>query len=58
MKKKNVKKLVLSRETLRDLEEDRMQEAVGATGGGIAGSGCLNCNSVYICNPENTRLEC
>jgi hypothetical protein len=55
--KKRVKKLVLSRETLRALDEHRIQEAIGATGGGFPGSYCLNCDSFYICQPKRTIEE-
>jgi hypothetical protein len=55
--KKRVKKLVLSRETLRALDEHQIQEAVGASGGGLPGSHCLQCNSFYICNPQRTVEE-
>jgi hypothetical protein len=52
--KKKTKKLALSRETLRDLEEGRMREVLGASdGSGIAcvNSKCLNasCNSCNTC---------
>ena len=55
--KKQVKKLSLAKETLRALDEHQVQEAVGASGGSFPGSYCLNCNSFYICNPQNTREE-
>lgn len=55
--KKRVKKLLLSRETLRTLDEHQIQEAVGASGGSFPGSYCLNCNSFYICNPQRTIEE-
>ncbi len=59
MKKKTVKKLALSRETLRDLEKGKLQEAVGATGGGNPASGCLvTCDSVYVCQPTYTEYRC
>jgi predicted metal-binding protein len=56
--KKKLTKLVLSRETLRDLEEGKMKEVKGGsdgTGLACAGSHCLNgsCNS---CNTCGTRL--
>ena len=54
--KKQAKKLVLSRETLRSLEGSEIQTAVGATGGGIEGSGCLfTCDTVYTC-PHATSM--
>lgn len=59
MKKKTVKKLALSRETLRELGEGRMHQIVGATGGGIPGSGCLyTCESVYTCGRPSMQMDC
>ena len=55
--KKQMKTLALCRETLRALGEHQVQVAVGASGGGFPGSYCLNCNSFYICNPQNTQEE-
>ncbi len=55
--KKQMRKLVLSRETLRDLDEGKMQEVIGGSGTGIqcVGSHCLyaSCDS---CNTCGTRL--
>jgi hypothetical protein len=53
MKKKTVKKLALSRETLRGLEEDTMQDVIGASGTGVicGASRCLyaSCDSCNTC---------
>ena len=54
--KKKTKKLALSRETLRDLEEGQMRQIVGASGQDRAGSGCLQCNTVYICNEDPSNF--
>ncbi len=56
--KKQMKKLVLSRETLRDLDEGKMKKVAGGSDGTAiqcVGSHCLNasCNS---CNTCGTRL--
>lgn len=52
--KKQVKKLKLAKETLRDLDDGKLQKVLGASDGsdGIqcAGSYCLNCGtSRYTC---------
>jgi hypothetical protein len=56
--KKQMKKLALSRETLRDLDEGKLQNVNGASDGsdGIqcAGSQCLNCGTSR--NTCGTRL--
>ncbi len=56
--KKTLKKLALSHETLRKLEEGGMREAVGASGGGLAGSYCLQCPTFYICTPTRDLKAC
>jgi len=56
--KKKMKKLMLAKETLRTLGERQVQQVAGATGGGIPGSGCLYCNTVYICDPPTRELDC
>ena len=47
--RKKVKKLALSRETLRELQENNLEKVLGASDGsdGIqcAGSYCLNCGT-------------
>jgi len=51
--KKKVKKLALSRETLRELQENNLEKVLGASDGSdglqCAGSYCLNCQTVYSC---------
>jgi hypothetical protein len=57
--KKKTKKLALNRETLRDLEEGKMRQIVGATGGGIPESGCLTCQSNYnTCGRPTIWFDC
>ena len=59
MKKKRIKKLVLSRETLGALDEPQIKAVIGATGGGDPGSGCLfTCESVYTCGRPTRQLDC
>jgi hypothetical protein len=55
--KKRMKRLVLSRETLRELDEGKMQGVIGASdGSGIqcAGSYCLyaSCDSCNTCGTQ------
>jgi hypothetical protein len=48
--KKKLKKLELSRETLSALSENQVQEAVGASGGGLGYTYCLTeCGSYNTC---------
>jgi hypothetical protein len=58
MKKKQTKKLVLSRETLRDLEQGKLGRVVGASdgsGGPMCGASlCLNCINTQFCQTQNT----
>lgn len=62
MKKKTAKKLVLAKETLRNLEEGSLKRVVGASDGsaGIqcAGSHCLNCNTAFTCPPTSGSRYC
>lgn len=62
MKKRNVKKLMLAKETLRNLEEGKLERVVGASDGsdGIqcAGSYCLNCNTAFNCPPTSGSRYC
>ena len=62
MKKKNVKKLVLAKETLRSLEEGKLEKVVGASDGSdglqCAGSYCLNCNTAFSCPPTSGSRYC
>ncbi len=45
--KKNLRKLVLSKETVRNLENPALREAVGGTG-----------DCTYLCVTTNGRWEC
>jgi hypothetical protein len=47
--RKNVKKLVLNRETLRVLEESAMQEAAGGVSARTCGTPCSATCTVYPC---------
>lgn len=47
--RKNVKKLVLHRETLRVLEESMIQDAVGGVSARTCGSPCSATCTVYPC---------
>jgi hypothetical protein len=53
--RKRVKKLVLSKETVLDLDKGQIQAVVGASGGGLGpGSHCIT----QCCIPQDTEFEC
>jgi hypothetical protein len=58
MKKNRMKKLALSRETLRALDEGKLVRVFGASdgSGGVQclHSQCLNCQNTEICNTYTT----
>jgi hypothetical protein len=62
MKKTSVKKLVLAKETVRNLDEGRLEKVLGASDGSdgrqCAGSYCLNCNTAYDCPPTSNSIYC
>ena len=62
MKKKSLKKLALAKETVRDLDDGKLQKALGASDGSdglqCAGSYCLNCNTAFSCPPTSGSRYC
>jgi hypothetical protein len=52
--KKRVKKLALSKETVRDLEKAQIQAVIGASGGGAGLSHCMT----ECCMPLDTEGQC
>ena len=59
MKKKSLKKLSLSRETVRQLLEDQLRPAVGAGTGGTAIPCCAITNDFgYTCEPSDFGWTC
>ena len=60
--KKQVKKLVLAKETVRNLDEGRLEKVLGASDGSdglqCAGSYCLNCQTVYSCPITTGSVYC
>ncbi len=57
MKKKRTTKLVLAKETVRQLEEGTLVRVAGASGSGAQmclNSQCLQCVNTQICNTYNT----
>jgi hypothetical protein len=44
MRTRQVKRLVLNRESLRQLERNEIERARGAADGTLAGSGCPSCH--------------
>ncbi|HKH44614.1 MAG TPA: class I lanthipeptide [Thermoanaerobaculia bacterium] len=59
--KKKTKKLALAKETVRNLEDGKLEKVVGASDGSdrmCAGSNCLNCNTAYDCPPTSGSMYC
>ena len=57
MKKKRTKKLVLAKETVRQLEEGALVRVAGGSGSGAQmclNSQCLQCLNTQICNTNTT----
>jgi hypothetical protein len=54
VKKKTTKKLVLAKETVRQLEEGTLVRGAGASGSDCLHSECLQCANTNICNTYTT----
>lgn len=60
--KKQMKKLALAKETLRNLDEGKLEGVLGASDGSdglqCAASRCLNCNTINSCPLTSGSVYC